>query len=280
MDSRAVPSPLRVASGGAALLILVIAVAGCVRSLPVPALAAVSLPDRTHVVAGQLVIHAEFPIAEQHRLIRDLEALRTDVSQDLGLPISDEPVHLYLFETTEAYERFVARQFPAFPARRAFFVETDTTLSVYAVWQERIAEDLRHETTHGYVHAVVPTVPLWLDEGIAEYFERPRSDGGDHAEHVALLAGRIIEGTWRPDIERLERLQAAGEMTQDDYAESWAWVHWMLRSSPERAEILQDYLADLRRDGKTAPLPLRLVRSEGSLAACAAAVRAHVEALQ
>lgn len=273
------PRARRVAAA-ALVLGLFTALVGCVRALPGAALAAAALPGRTAVVAGSLVIHADFPIAEQHRLIRELEAMRVDLSQSLGLPVSDEQVHLYLFENSEAYERFVARQFPAFPARRAFFVETDTMLSVYAAWQDRIAEDLRHETTHGYVHAVVPTVPLWLDEGIAEYFERPRSDRGLHADHVAHLNGRLLEGTWRPDIERLDALQAAGEMTQDDYAEAWAWVHWMLRSSPERAEILQDYLADLRRDGKTAPLPLRLARAEGSLAACAAAVRAHVEALR
>ena len=116
------------------------------------------------------MIHADFPLAGQHRLVRELEAMRADVSQELGLPISDEPVHLYLFENPTRYEAFVAARFPSFPARRALFVETDTTLSVFAAWQDRMAEDLRHETTHGYVHAVVPTLPLWLDEGIAEYF--------------------------------------------------------------------------------------------------------------
>ena len=236
------------------------------------------LPHRTEVVAGQLVIHADFPLAEQHRLIRELESLRADVSQDLGLPISDEPVHLYLFENPRRYDEFVARQFPTFPTRRAFFVETDTTLSVYAAWQDRIAEDLRHETTHGYVHAVVPTVPLWLDEGVAEYFELPRSGKGLHAEHIAHLKGRLIEGTWRPDIERLEAVRTPGEMSQDHYAEAWCWVHWLLET-PARREILQDYLADLRRDGKTAPLPVRLVRAEGSLAACAQSVKAHLESL-
>ena len=33
------------------------------------------LPDRAEVVAGQLVIHADFPIAGQHRLVRDLEKI-------------------------------------------------------------------------------------------------------------------------------------------------------------------------------------------------------------
>jgi hypothetical protein len=269
----------------AALFVALLAPAfGCLHSWQgasgLPLAAPPGLPGRAEVVAGQLVIHADFPLAEQHRLVRELESMRADVSQDLGLPISDEPVHLYLFESAERYDAFVARQFPSFPARRAFFVETDTSLSVYAAWQDRIAEDLRHETTHGYVHAVVPTVPLWLDEGIAEYFERPRSDKGLHRDHVAHLAGRLVEGTWLPNIDKLEALHSPGEMSQDHYAEAWCWVHWMLHTTPERREILQDYLADLRRDGKTAPLPVRLVRIEGTTASCSAKVRDHVESLR
>jgi hypothetical protein len=180
----------------------------------VPWHAAPELPSRSQVQAGQLVIHADFPLAEQHRIVRDLEALRVDVSQTFDMPISDEPVQLYLFETPQKYDAFVARQFPSFPVRRAFFVSTDTTLAVFAAWQDRVAEDLRHETTHGYVHAVVPAVPLWLDEGIAEFFEVPRAEAGLHRGHVAHLAGRIIEGTWRPDLARMEALASAGELSK------------------------------------------------------------------
>jgi hypothetical protein len=245
----------------------------------VPWHAAPELPSRSEVQAGQLVIHADFPLAEQHRIVRDLETLRVDVSQTLDMPISDEPVHLYLFENPQRYEAFVARQFPSFPARRAFFVETDTTLAVFAAWQDRVAEDLRHETTHGYVHAVVPTVPLWLDEGIAEFFELPRNEQGVHAAHVAHLQGRLIEGTWRPDLGRMEALASAGEMSQDHYAEAWCWTHWLLRTTPQRRRLLQDYLADLRRDVQTAPLSARLRYAEGAGADLAATLRAHVESL-
>ncbi|MFM7137303.1 MAG: hypothetical protein ACKO1M_09590 [Planctomycetota bacterium] len=237
---------------------------------------AAGLPSRTELQAGQLVIHADFPLAGQHRLVRELEGMRAEVSQRLALPISDEPVHLYLFENPEQYEAFVAARFPSFPARRAFFVETDTTLSVFAAWQDRVAEDLRHETTHGYVHAVVPAVPLWLDEGIAEYFELPLSVQGRHEPHLAHLSGRLIEGTWRPDLDRMEALTAAGEMSQDHYAEAWCWVHWLL-ATRERRTILQDYLADLRRDPATPPLSVRLRRA--GLGDVTAAVRSHVESL-
>ena len=245
----------------------------------VPWASAGDLPRRSEVQTGQLVIHADFPLAEQHRIVRDLENLRADVSQALDMPISDEPVHLYLFENPERYEAFVGRQFPTFPARRAFFVETDTTLAVFAAWQDRIAEDLRHETTHGYVHAVVPTIPLWLDEGIAEYFEVPRSEAGLHRGHVAHLSGRILEGTWRPDLARMEALATAGELSQDHYAEAWCWVHWLLRTTPERRRLLQDHLAAVRRDTTTPPLSIALRHAPGTPADLAAALRAHVESL-
>lgn len=235
----------------------------------VPGLAeeAVGPPQRTTIDAGQLVIHADFPLARRHRIVRDLEQLRVDVSERLALPISDEPIHLYLFEHRERYEAYAAATFPGFPARRAFFVKTDTSLSIYAHWQDRIAEDLRHETTHGYVHAVAGDVPLWLDEGIAEYFELPRSDHQVHREHVDRLAGRLLEGTWQPDLQRLESFRDAGLLTQDHYAEAWCWVHWMLETSAERRAMLQDFLTEVRRDPATAPLSVRLSRSEGGLAA-------------
>jgi len=238
-----------------------------------------ALPDRTELSVGQLVIHADFPIAGQHRLVRELDGLRTEVSQRLGLPISDEPVHLYLFENATEYDAFAARQFPGFPARRAFFVETDTTLAVFAVWQDRLAEDLRHETTHGYVHAVAPAVPLWLDEGLAEFFELPRHEAGVHKAHVAHLAGRTLEGNWRPDIERLESLASAGDLSQDHYAEAWCWTHWMLCTTPERRALLQEFLADVRRDGKTAPLSIRLRHAPDTPPDLAAALKEHLESL-
>ena len=280
--------PVRISCLAAPCLIA-FTLAGCAHlanapGLPAAAIAGVvggdaGLPTRSEVTAGQLVIHADFPIAGQHRLVRELDGLRTDVSQELGLPVSDEPVHLYLFETTAHYEAFVARQYPSFPARRAFFVETDTTLSVFAAWQDRVAEDLRHETTHGYVHAVVPAIPLWLDEGVAEFFETPRSDRGIHHGHVAHLAGRLLEGTWQPGIERLEALKSGGEMSQDHYAEAWCWVHWLLRTTPERRRILQEYLADVRRDPATPPLSVRLRHELEPSIDVSASVKEHLARL-
>jgi hypothetical protein len=122
-------------------------------------------------------------------------------------------------------------------------------------------------------------VPLWLDEGIAEFFELPRAEGGVHRAHVAHLAGRLIEGTWQPDLARLESLSSAGELTQDHYAEAWCWVHWLLGTTPERRSLLQNYLADVRRDVNTAPLSVRLRHAAGMPADLPAEIKRHLDGL-
>ncbi len=217
-----------------------------------------ALPAQHTVIREQLVVHSDFPLPAHHRLLEELTARRRDLQHLLGLPMSDEPIHVYLFESPMQFEEFMRRDHPGFPRRRAFFLETDTTLQVYAQWGDRVAEDLRHEVTHGYLHSVVPNLPLWLDEGLAEYCEVPRGHRGLVWAHLELLLERIRHATWRPDLPRLERIDPGRDMTQEDYAEAWAWVHFLLESGPEPRAILREYLGELRRDGTARPVSARL----------------------
>ena len=126
-----------------------------------------------------------------------------------------------------------------------------------------MAEDLRHEVTHAYLHSVVPQLPLWLDEGLAEYFEVPRGYEGLNRPHLERLADKFERGRSQPDLARLEQFRSSFDMTQDDYAESWAWAHFLLHSRLEHRELLQAYLRELRRDGFAEPLSPRLDRMLG-----------------
>ena len=65
----------------------------------------------------------------------------------------------------------------------------------------------------------------------------------------ALLSDMVEHDGWKPNLKRLETLTDAAQMDQRDYAESWAWVYFMLHSPPERREILTSYLADVRAKG-------------------------------
>jgi hypothetical protein len=240
---------------GLILLSLALLAGGCATLR----LAHSDVPARYTIRLDQLVIHSNFEIPKQHRLLQEINALRADVSGKLGLPMSDEPIHVYVFENAEQFSGFIHQKYPQLPDRRAFFVEkTDARLTVYAQWGEHVAVDLRHEVTHGYLHSMVPNLPLWLDEGLAEFFEMPRGQHGYHRVNLDALMAAYQQGRWRPDIRRLESLKDVAEMGRVEYAEAWAWVHLLLETEPARQELLHSYLAGLHRDAAPEPLSLRL----------------------
>jgi hypothetical protein len=263
----ALPSTKTIAMRGCASVAAVTLILSCGCATFDARLSAPVLPDRHGVELDQLVVHSNFELPGQHRLLQELNAQRADLSFKLGLPISDEPIHVYLFADAERFGRFMSHRFPDFPDRRAFFVETDTQLTVYAQWGDRVAEDLRHEVAHGYLHAVVQNLPLWLDEGLAEYFETPRGTHGMNRPHVEELVSLAKQGRWTPNLRRLEALETPAQMSQSEYAESWLWVHWLLESDPRRRQFLQTYLADLRRDPASPPLSMYLRQLGGGVEA-------------
>ena len=131
------------------------------------------------------------------------------------------------------------------PNRRAYFLGTPKKLAVYTFWGDRIQEDLRHEFTHGILHSSLKHVPLWLDEGLAEYFEvvGPKP-GGINTEYADRLAAAVSNG-WRPDLARLEELEHVADMQRVDYEQAWAWVHFLLHGHPRGPEVLRGYLGAL-----------------------------------
>lgn len=187
-------------------------------------------------------------------MLDELTGLRRDISDRLLLPMSDEPIQVYLFDSRKRFQRYLKQNHPSFPDRRAFFVKNDTELKVYAYWGESVAEDLRHEVTHGYLHSIVPNIPLWLDEGLAEYFELPRGSEGFHRPHIFCLTDYAKQHHWSPSLARLESLTDPATFTQQDYAESWLWVHYLLQGRPDCRKLLQDQLARYRMTGDAKPL--------------------------
>ena len=212
------------------------------------------LPNRNLLSKDQLILHTNFRLPEQHRLVEDLRVLRSDLEHRLLLPSGGEPVHVYLFESQEDYDRYLHTHYPDLPERRAFFHETDTRLAVFAYWGDHIGEDLRHEVTHGYLHASLRNLPIWLDEGLAEYFETPRGHGGLNRTHLIWLQSASRDSQWKPNLERLESIRDGHDMEQGDYAESWLWTHWLLSTEPSRGKLLLDHLKQLREHGAMTPL--------------------------
>lgn len=227
------------------IALYLIGAGGCASlSLQTPA----KLPDRREVTRDSLVFHTNFYFPRRHRLVEELLGRRAEIESVLGLTPSEETIHIFLFQDQQKFRQFLQEQHPSFPDRRAFFLQSATNLIVYAHWNPRVAEDLRHEVTHAYVHSVIPEVPLWLDEGIAEYFEVPATKQGLNQAHLDYLVAEYESGRWKPDLERLESLNEAGEMSQTDYAESWLWIHYLVHHSDRSLGLLQSYLQQWQYD--------------------------------
>jgi hypothetical protein len=220
--------------------------------------AKVSLPAKHKVRSDQLLVLSDFRISPDHELIDNLKELRQHVYQNLDLPEQKRTVTVYLFDHEQAYRQYLAEMYPGLPHRRAYFFKTSNELAVFSYWGERIQEDLRHEYTHGLLHASLKNVPLWLDEGLAEYFEVAGDQPGElNSNYPSELTAKIGAG-WKPDLKRLEKIDEFADLERLDYQESWAWVHFMLHHNPETREALLGYVQDLRTQNNPYPLSNRL----------------------
>ncbi len=193
---------------------------------------------------GQLVFHSDFKFPKSHRILTELELRRKQIVEDLVLPSSDEAIHIHLFENQERFANYLQRDYAEFLDRRAFFVKSDTQLDIYAYWNDQIGEDLRHEVTHGYLHAAILMLPIWIDEGLAEYYEVPLAGANRNQPHIALLTEEFRKGNWLPNLQRLEMIDNPVDFAQRDYAEAWLWVHFLLNHSKESKHLIQDIIAE------------------------------------
>src|SRR5262249_9118314 len=113
---------------------------------------------------------------------------------------------------------------------------------------------LRHELTHALLHSVLKDVPLWLDEGLAGFFELPPHQDGVSSQHLEALR----RGPFQPDLGRLEKFDQVRQIEKPEDREAWAWVHLMLRSGPGAKKVLRDYLQALRTEANSGALLPRL----------------------
>jgi hypothetical protein len=216
------------------------------------------VPSEYQARTGPYVVFTNYPLAADDAVIHQLNTLKDQFEGTLGLKVevAEHPIEVYVLGDRKTFEHFLTFYYPGLPPRRAFFIAQGDRRVVYTFKSDRLDEDIRHEATHALLHAAVGSVPLWLDEGLAEHFEV--ADGsGVNREHLARLPADLREG-WKPSLEKLEGLQNVQQMTPGDYRESWAWVHYMLHGSSEARGLLLGYLGDLRKGGETPPLSRRL----------------------
>jgi hypothetical protein len=228
---------------------------------PAATIAPPALPGKAGAQrVSQFVFYSDIPIKPDAPLFEELSRLRDQIFYELHLPPSNTVVQVYLFDDQERYERYMRYRYPELPKRRAFFVAHPGApggareLLVFTYWGDHLRQDLRHELTHALLNSVLREVPLWLDEGLAEFFELPPERDGLNVLHLdALRKDGMVA-----DMAALERLDQVPQMGRAQYQEAWGWVHLMLRGSPQGRAVLLGYLQQLRETTPPGPLLPRL----------------------
>ncbi|GEM_PF-1093837 len=204
---------------------------------------------------GPFAVRTVEPLDEDGPEATALREVHKEMVRTLGRRPVHEPIEVFLFRDRKRYEAFLASQRGTLPYRRALFVTDGSRRKIYAHRNRGLSRDLRHEAAHALLNAWYGSVPLWLDEGLAEYFETDPEAHHMQCGHVAELWEALRTGVWRPSLERLERIERVTELSRRDYAEAWLWVHLLLQSDAIPPGFLVSYLA---AGGKEGPLSVRL----------------------
>jgi hypothetical protein len=209
---------------------------------------------------SKFVFYADVPLDGNDPLFKDLETLPDQIQRELRLATGNNIIQVFLFDDQGRYETFMKDRYEWLPVRRAYFISEQKRmgsagdLQVFTWLGEHLRTDLRHELTHALLHEVLKGVPMWLDEGLAGYFEQPASQNGLNTEHLQ----RLRKEPPKFDLARLEKITKVSEMEKAEYREAWAWVHFLLHSSPTSKQVLLGYLQEHRTNSNIGPLLPRL----------------------
>src|SRR5262249_46851982 len=113
----------------------------------------------------------------------------------------------------------------------------------------------QHEYLHSLLDAAYPEAPLWLNEGLAEYFSTFTS--GDGRAHAGVPVRGHVEWLETHDLMPLRQLFAIGQSSPEYhegdrrgtfYAQSWALTHLLLSGEADLARLARVVVA--ARDGE------------------------------
>ena len=193
----------------------------------------------THQKTGDLEFFGEvlLPCAN---VSAQLEGVKQELVSKLGLVGNGGSVQVVVFASRTSYQNYLQSKIPEAKNRRAIFYQSGDLFQIYTFNHAELMTDLRHEYTHALLHQSMPFVPLWLDEGLAEYLEEVPAIRSSSAR-LKAMRWKCRTG-WKPNLVELERIPSAASMDSDDYRNSWAWVSYLLNDSEASRKYLRTFV--------------------------------------
>jgi tetratricopeptide (TPR) repeat protein len=198
-----------------------------------------------------------------------------------GFVVELAPVQVLLFKDPSLFEAYAPRWKGVKDVLGGYFLPgPDRRRMLFAERRGRTQSVAQHEFTHALLEASLPELPLWLNEGLAEYWSTFRADGGK------AIAGTPVQDhlEWlqRNDLMPLDRLfaitQASPDYHEGDrrgtfYAQSWALVHLLLSTAEDLSRLDRCLVAF--RDGEA--FDAAFAREFGPESGLRARLHAHLD---
>lgn len=192
---------------------------------------------------GPFHFHCEVEPAELDTYSQCICQLPSHLTNKLGLAVTPNRIHVVLMKDDREFSKYMQHYFPQVPSRRALFIQDRGPGIIFAYQHTELKTDLRHEATHALVQQACPALPIWLDEGLAEYFEIDPGQEANHTTHLSYIQQEIRVGNV-PSLEELELLEQSSQMDASRYSQAWGWVQFLLDGPPEAQQLLRGFLSD------------------------------------
>jgi hypothetical protein len=191
----------------------------------------------------QFHVYSTVPLDQLKQQLTSLKRLSMQIEETLQIKLASSPIHIVILEDQDALSRYAARITPEAPSRRALYLRHRGPGLVLTYSHSDWIRDARHECTHALLDASGLALPVWQDEGLAEYFETVGNDPTRHSAHLQGLRSEVRYGQI-VDMERLERLPNHQELDSKEYRDAWGAIVMLLHSSESSRKMYQAYLRD------------------------------------
>jgi tetratricopeptide (TPR) repeat protein len=216
---------------------------------------------RWTIVRGQtMTVVGDQPFETLRDIASRLERFRIGVSglipnAERPLPV---PTVVFVFGTRKAMQPFLPLAKNGRPVPLGGYFHRDADVNYIALSLEGFDESLPivfHEYTHLLLRNAVRAVPVWLNEGLAEYYSTfTLSDDGVKADagrpivpHVRLLRERYMPIAELIAVDASSQLYDEAARRSIFYAESWALTHYLMIEVADGPAQINQYVADIAR---------------------------------
>ena len=208
------------------------------------------------------VVRTDVSQARAEFYAKHLEAIAGFYAQTFAIELPARKADGLVFETQEGYQTY---------AELTLENRVESTLGYYHPVYDQLLlfedktegagpETLRvlyHEGFHQFIHRIIPHMPYWLNEGVAEYFGASEVKDGKVARTGLVQEGRLaglqsfLAQGGKPIPFADIMLQSPGDFYSGNvplkYAQAWSMVHYFMEAGKASYRpVLQSYVDALR----------------------------------